>query len=85
MSMTATLPADVRELIDAHLDLRRRADEAFGRYFDNRRRGEPTNGAAWQRLENQANEAWIAVHNALCDVAKTNEDVWLGRDVEDYL
>lgn len=60
--MTATATPDVQSRIDAFraaYAARKKAadnaDAAFARYFRKREAGEPTNGAAWQRLENEAN------------------------------
>lgn len=79
------LPESVTSAIARHRSARQRADAAFVRYFERRTSGERTNGAAWQRLENAANEAWTSAHNAICAVARSNEDVWLHSDAEDYL
>lgn len=61
-----------------------KADEAFARYFSKREAGERTSGAAWQRIENQANYASAAVASA--EIACWAEDdtfdpdeVWEGR------
>jgi hypothetical protein len=80
-----TLPADVVGQIEAHRQCRKRADAAFGRYFAKRQAGEPTNGAAWQRLENVANEAWTNAHNAISRAARSDDSVWLHPDADDYL
>lgn len=46
-----------REARDKYLDLQRRADEAFLRWFRKRNNGVPTNGGQANRLADEANYA----------------------------
>ena len=72
--------AEYRRVRDIYLDLCRREDAAFARYFARLHAGLRTNGAATSRLANLANYASTDVYSAQGALYKVGIEPW---DIDD--